>query len=150
MDYNAIKIIPYSRVDYDFVYQVKKDCYKTYVEQNWGEWNEEKQREFFVEFIRAYANNIMVICLNDEKIGFYHGEDLDENSYEIGNICIIKEYQGNGIGTKILKNLIDANADKDIYLQYFKQNPVVNLYKRLGFEMCEEKQYHYKMVLKRK
>ena len=27
--------------DYDFIYQVKKDAYKKYVEENFGEWKEE-------------------------------------------------------------------------------------------------------------
>ena len=34
----------YTPADYDFVYQTKKNAYKVYVEANWGEWNEEKQK----------------------------------------------------------------------------------------------------------
>lgn len=37
-----------------------------------------------------------------------------------------------------------------MYLRYFKQNPVVKLYERLGFEVIEELPYHFKMVLKAK
>ena len=40
---------------------------------------------------------------NDQRIGFYNGEIIDNGNYEIGNICIIPKYQGKGIGTKIEK-----------------------------------------------
>lgn len=36
----------------------------------------------------------------NEKIGFYNGEVSENGNYEIGNICIISECHGKGIGTK--------------------------------------------------
>ena len=140
----------YTDDDYEFVYETKKQVYKKYVEANWGEWNEDKQREMFADFIKTYGDKIQMIMMGYNKIGFYHGEDIGDNEYEIGNICIIPEYQGKGLGTKILKEIISEQRGKDIYLRYFKQNPVVRLYKRLGFEMIEELPYHYKMVLRQK
>lgn len=140
----------YTDDDYEFVYETKKQAYKKYVEANWGEWNEDKQREMFADFIKTYGDKIQMIMLGYNKIGFYHGEDIGDNKYELGNICIIPEYQGKGLGTKILKEIISEQSGKDIYLRYFKQNPVVRLYKRLGFEIIEELPYHYKMVLRQK
>ena len=49
----------------------------------------------------------------------------------------------------ILNNIIEENSSRNIYLRYFKQNPVGKLYERLGFEIVEEMPYHFKMVLKR-
>lgn len=139
---------PYTTKDYEFVYETKKVAYKIYVEINWGEWNETKQREMFVNFINTYGKDIKIIIENNKPIGFYHCENLENNGYEIGNICIIPECQGRGIGTKILNDIIEENKLKDIYLRYFKQNPVVKLYERLGFETIDEMPYHFKMVLK--
>ena len=141
---------PYTNEDYEFVYQTKKNAYKIYVEANWGEWNEGKQREMFVKFIEVYGKDIKIVLEVDKRIGFYHCEELEGEFLEIGNICIILECQGRGIGTRILKGIIGANKDKNIYLRYFKQNPVQKLYERLGFERVEELQYHYKMILKAK
>ena len=104
----------------------------------------------FVGFIDTYGKDIKIIMEEDERIGFYHCEELENEALEIGNICIIPECQGRGIGTRILKDVLEANKGKDIYLRYFKQNPVVNLYERLGFVMVEEMPYHFKMVLKAK
>lgn len=140
---------PYTDNDYDFVYDTKKVVYQKYVEKIWG-WDEEKQREMFVNFIDNYGKDILIVMEEDRRIGFYHGEDLENNGFEIGNICIVPECQSRGIGTRILKDILQANKDKDIYLQYFKQNPVVKLYERLGFEMLEELPNHFKMVLRTK
>lgn len=143
-------IKPFSLEDYEFVYNTKKTVYKQYVESNWGEWNEDTQQKMFAQFIDQFGNNIVIITINNNKIGFYHGENLDNNSYEIGNICIIPEYQGKGIGSTILKDIIAKHRHQDIYLRYFKQNPVERLYLRLGFEIIEEQPYHFKMKLKSK
>ena len=37
----------YENTDYEFVYEVKKNAYKKYVEQCWGKWNEKDQRNRF-------------------------------------------------------------------------------------------------------
>ena len=48
---------PYTKEDYDFVYDTKKVAYQKYVEANWGEWNDEKQREMFVMQFEAMRIN---------------------------------------------------------------------------------------------
>ena len=141
-----IKLIPYTDDNYEFVYEVKKDAYKKYVEECWGSWVEEDQRNFFKQYIDTFKYTILIIMDGDNKIGFYNGELLDNGNYEIGNICIIPEYQGKGIGTKILKEKIDENKDKNIEIQYFKQNPVGKLYERLGFIPSGETEFHYQMI----
>lgn len=139
----------YSAKDHQFVYDTKKNLYQKYVKANWGEWNEEKQKEFFKKFIETYEKDIMIIMLNDEKIGFYHGNNIDDENYEICNVCIVKNHQNKGIGTSIIKSLINEHKNQNIHLQYFKQNPVVKLYEKLGFEKTEQTTTHIKMILKK-
>lgn len=131
---------------YEFVYQVKKDAYKNYVIECFGTWDENIQRQYFAKFINQVKNNAYIICYKDKEIGFYNGEILEDGCYEVGNICIIKEYQGMGLGTQLLNYILEINKDRDIKIQYFKQNPVGNLYKRLGFNPYEETLHHYKMI----
>lgn len=131
---------------YDFIYQIKKNAYKKYVEECWGAWIEEEQQKYFENFINRVKNETYIIQLNGENIGFYNGETLKDGSYEIGNICIIPEYQGKGIGTQILKDIMELHKDQDLNIQYFKKNPVGNLYKRLGFEPSGETAYHCQMT----
>ena len=131
---------------YDFVYQVKKDAYKKYVEECWGSWVEENQQEYFKKFINQVKDDAYIIQLNGKDIGFYNGETLEDGSYEIGNICIIPEYQGMGIGTRILKDIMELHKEQDLHIQYFKQNPVGNLYEKLGFIPNGETEFHYQMI----
>lgn len=131
--------------DYDFIYQVKKDAYKKYVEMNFGEWKDELQREFFKIFMEKFKEGARIIIFQGIDIGFFNECETDY-IYEIGNICIIPEYQNQGIGTAILLDVIEKHADKEIRLQYFKQNPVGKLYERLGFRQCGETEYHYQMM----
>ena len=35
-------------------------------------------------------------CLKGEIVGFYNGREKDDNTFEIGNICIKPEYQNKG------------------------------------------------------
>ena len=144
--HNVLNLIPYTDEDYNFVYEVKKNAYKKYVEECWGSWNEEEQQKYFEKFILAVKNNAYIITHNEKKIGFYNGEILENGNYEIGNICIIPEYQGQGIGSKILREILQENFNRNIEIQYFKQNPVGNLYKRLGFVPNGETEFHYKMI----
>lgn len=130
--------------DYDFIYRVKKNAYIKYVEKNFGEWKDELQQEFFKAFMEKYKEGARIITFQGIDIGFYNDCET-EYTYEIGNICIIPEYQNQGIGTAILQDVIEKHADKEIHLQYFKQNPVGRLYERLGFEKCGETAYHYQM-----
>ena len=77
-----IKLVPYTDEDYEFVYKVKKNAYKKYVEECWGEWNEETQRQLFKRFIEKVKNNTFIIVCKDKKIGFYNGEFIDNGHYE--------------------------------------------------------------------
>ena len=145
------KLVPYTEEYYEFVYNVKKNAYMKYVEECWGNWNEEKQRKYFADFINKVKNDAYIIKYDNQDIGFYNGELIKDNTYEVGNICIIPEYQGKGIGTKLLKDIINKYNDYNIEIQYFKQNLVGNLYRRLEFIPNGETEYHYQMIrLRRK
>ena len=130
--------------DYDFIYQLKKDAYIKYVEMNFGEWKEEVQKALFKAFMEKFKEGMYIITFQGKDIGFYNACENDY-MYEIGNICIVPEYQNRGIGTAILQNVLAEHTDKEIHLQYFKQNPVGRLYERLGFERIGETPYHYQM-----
>lgn len=132
--------------DYEFVYKVKKDAYKKYVEHYWGKWNDIDQRNRFKEAIEKTFDRTYIIMVNNKRIGFYQGHLVNERTYYIENICIIPEYQGKGIGTELIKSILEKNSDKNVEIQYFKQNPVGKLYERLGFVDNGETEFHYQMI----
>ena len=128
-----------------FIYNLKKEVYQKYVEKIYGEWNEENQKKLFNKFMKESSKNIELIYLKDKLVGFYNGKTKDDRSFEIGNICIIPEYQNKRIGTAVLKEILFENKDKDIVLQCFKENPASKLYERMGFKKEIETQTHYIM-----
>lgn len=141
-----IQLRRYNDEDYEFVYKVKKTAYEKYVIECWGKWDEEEQKDYFDNFIKSIKNDAYIIQYDNMDIGFYNGKILDNGNYEIGNICIIPEYQNRGIGSRILKEILDKYPNKDIEIQYFKQNPVGKLYERLGFKRVGETKFHYQMT----
>jgi ribosomal protein S18 acetylase RimI-like enzyme len=71
-------------------------------------------------------------------------------------IAVFKEYRHLGIGTGLMNNLIDLTLTngirgyKQISLSVDKANYAVKMYKNLGFEIIEEREHDYLMVLKLK
>lgn len=136
----------YTDSDKEFVYQTKKEAYQKYFEKHFGSWNEEKQREYFNEYINKTFDNTFIIEDNKKSIGFYNEIDMEDGNCILGNICIIPDYQRRGIGTRVLKSIIASHQDNNIFIQYFKENPAGNLYKKLGFIPAGETEIYYQMV----
>jgi len=136
----------YEESDYNFIYNLKKLSYKGYVEEFFGEWNEEFQSKKFCEYMENSLSNIKIIMVDKERIGFVEGYLETDEKYEIGNICLLPSYQGKGIGSSYLNNLILENSNRDIYLGVFKTNPARKLYERFGFKIIDETNSHYLMI----
>ena len=51
-----------------FIYDLKKEVYQKYVEEIYGEWNEEIQKKLFDRFMKENSKNIELIYLKDEMV----------------------------------------------------------------------------------
>ena len=62
-------------------------------------------------------------------------------------IYILPEYQNHGIGTYLIRQVIDNahHEKKPVRLHVLKVNPAVGLYKRLGFRAISETDTHFVM-----
>ena len=79
-----VKLIKYNDNYKEFIYDVKKIVYKKYVEENWGPWNDEVQKELFDKFIDStIADDLWIIKYDDKEIGFYNGILLDKDMNEL-------------------------------------------------------------------
>lgn len=132
--------------DYDWLYRVKKNAFKRYVVENWGSWDAATQREYFRRFVEKYNDNIFIIQVDGKDIGFYAGNVAGNGNYHIGTIVITPEYQGQGIGKRVIREIIRNHRDQNIEVKYFKSNPVGELYRDLGFVPYGETQYHYHVI----
>lgn len=81
-----------------------------------------------------------MIQYNGKTIGMITSYQMDlgwYNGWYIGEIYLIKEYRGQGIGRIVLQNEIDNH--NLIRLNVFQNNThAIELYKSLGFEVVQE------------
>jgi ribosomal protein S18 acetylase RimI-like enzyme len=129
--------------DAEFLFQLLRATMREYVEQTWS-WDEKWQRAHFQERFDPAKNQIVV--LNDRDIGVI-AVDRREDEVFLGRIYILPEYQRRGIGTLLIKSVLDG-AFQDglpVRLRVLKVNPAKRLYERLGFTVIEEADTHYVM-----
>lgn len=79
--------------------------------------------------------------------------DYNTNSSAfISNVCVLSNYSGKGIASKLLKNgILDAknNRIREIKLEVSKENyAVIKLYKKHGFSFLREEEFNIIMELK--
>jgi len=118
------------------------------VELNIHNWPEQMKNQLIEMQYKGYEQMIKneypnaedyIITVNDEKAGRLQ-LNVNDFGIRIINISLLPAFHGNGIGTKIIRDVI-ADADikkKHVCLEVDKINPAFNLYKRLGFEIITQ------------
>ncbi len=135
---------PAAPVDSNVLYSVHEAAMRDYVAETWGSWDEAEQRAFWREH---WFPGREVIEVDGEMAGFLDVEDREDHVW-VGNIELHPGFQGQGIGTAIVRD-IQADAARcghDVRLQVLKVNPARRLYQRLGFELTGETETHHQMA----
>lgn len=134
---------PAKKSDYNFIYHLKSVCLKEYVSATW-DWNEEFQQSLIAEHFDP--KEIQVIIFDGQDIGQLSLEDQGKSLFLAG-IYILPAFQGRGIGSAILQDLLLNARSRQLLLclRVLKVNPARNLYERLGFQLIGENETHYLM-----
>ena len=111
-------------------------------------WNEEEKTKFIdfqfdaqhSHYSNSYKDaNFMIIVKDKRDVGRLYLWKT-EHQIRIMDIALLPEFRGNGIGTKILTELIkesDESGKKlNIHVEY--NNPALKLYERLGFKKIDD------------
>ena len=132
--------------DFDFLFELKKQNFKWYVDKIWG-WNDEDQKQRLKQDLEEHLAHKRIILIDNKSAGVYVVHTTENGDLFINEISILKEYQNKGIGRKILEEQLKENQSKGIrtILQVFKDNPAKSLYERLGFKVYGETETHYQM-----
>src|SRR5262245_48974473 len=71
----------------------------------------------------------------------------DEGSMRLIDIALIEEQRRQGVGTYLLRNLLDQCQKRDctLHLQVLQGSPAIRLYQRLGFRMAGEDSMYLRM-----
>jgi GNAT superfamily N-acetyltransferase len=132
-----------TQADYNFLYNLFRATMKDYVAQTWG-WDEAIQPGMFKD--RFDPEHSQIVVVDGRDVGVLSMERRDDVLF-IGNIQIMPEQQGHGLGTAIIKTILTQASREGIpvNLQVLKVNPARHLYERLGFVVTGETTTHYLM-----
>lgn len=134
--------------DLDRYIEVKRACYKTYVKEYYGGWDENIQIKMNTDVFNNMLKEtcFLKILFNNLVVGFFAYNELEDRIDGI-SIQLIEEAQRKGVGSFYLHNItsLSKKINKPIFLKVFRSNPAQNLYKRFGFEVYSETDSHYLM-----
>ncbi|PIS11024.1 MAG: hypothetical protein COT73_06175 [Bdellovibrio sp. CG10_big_fil_rev_8_21_14_0_10_47_8] len=89
--------------DYDFLKDVHHVTLKEHISKIWG-WNESNQDDFFEE--EFASGQIQIIKFSQADVGYLILHE-DTNLVYIVQLLILPEYQNRGLGSQILRDLIE-------------------------------------------
>jgi ribosomal protein S18 acetylase RimI-like enzyme len=133
--------------DMDFLADTFLRAMRPYITAARGSWDQVREDSQFRDQLRLGSTRI--ILDHRTSAGFFmtceQGLDL-----ELHTLCIMPEYQRQGLGTAAIRQIIAAarGHKRGIVLSVLKTNAGARrLYQRLGFIIIDETAYHYRMRL---
>lgn len=136
------KLVKASKKDIPRLIKYKKDIIYMYSKDL-----VEDERNKIDEYVITSANEMFEdyynIIIDDKIIGSILLKDMLQGKL-IDEIYIEKEFRNNGIGTDIIRKMLEKN--RNIYLWVYKENKkAISLYNRLGFIIVDETDSRYYM-----
>lgn len=136
------KLVKSSKKDIPRLVQYKKDIIYMY-SKDLAEDEKENINKYVITSVNEMFKDYYNIIIDDKIIGSICIRDL-ENAKLLDEIYLEKEFRNKGIGTDIIRKIIENN--ESVYLWVYKKNKkAVLLYKRLGFTIEEETNSRYYM-----
>lgn len=136
---------PCTDSDREWAYALKREAYLEVVERQFGPWDEKRQRTMFAARWNPAISQIIVV--DGAEVGLIATEERPDELW-IDEIQLAADWQGRGIGTAILLDLLSAatEAGKPLRLRVLRENTRArNLYERLGFHFFGESATHHMM-----
>jgi len=146
IDCSLINLIAGDETYKEFSYQVKKAAEGEYITSMFG-WDENVQRSYHSKAWQQQKPDI--ITYDGKPVGTIATIE-SEDCIEVGQFFILPEYQNKGIGTYLLKSILDRadRLGKNVTLRFLKNNPVKSLYVRNGFRIVDTSEILYYMERK--
>ena len=128
--------------DIDYLKQAKSNIIYTYA-NNLPEEEKNEINNYIDTSIPKELKEYKIILFNNKTIGCLLIKKQD-NGVLLDEIYLEESYRSLGIGTEIIKNILDIN--NIVYLWVYKENKkAVSLYKRLSFIIIDETESRYYM-----
>ena len=132
--------------DHDFLWQLKRQTMRSYVEKTWNRWNDAEQKDWFSRYFAPEAAQIIVV---DGRSAGRLEVTRSPQEMTLGTIEVSPEFQSQGVGAAVITSLQTEakSAAVPLRLQVLKANPRARqLYQRLGFTTTGENATHHLMA----
>ena len=145
MTFNQVSLRPASSQDLEFLLKLRLDCMHEHFERLGICYSKEQH----LERINYRFDSAKIVVKNHKKVGmvkFFR----DHDQWVIIQLQIAPEYQGQGIGSHLVKDIINKASQEGaaVSLSVLKNNPAQGLYERLGFEITDEFENDLSMIWK--
>lgn len=130
-----------SREDIDFIFYIRAQTMKDDFTRTFG-WDDDDQYKRAADEI----GQAQIIMINKEPIGVIKILTC-KHEFHLHQMQILPQYQGKGIGTTLLENLLDRADSQNFQVTLFvlKGARAKHLYDRMGFFIIEENANNFKM-----
>ena len=138
-----VRLAPCSTADKDFVFRVTEAAMRSYVEEAFGSWEADAQRRRSEASFDLATYRLVVV--DDVRAGILVVEDRSSEVF-LGKIFLLPEFQKRGIGTVLIRQLIERAAmeRKPLRLRVLRVNAGARrLYERLGFVVTHSTADHH-------
>lgn len=126
--------------DFQRLLQIRNQVLREYIEQVRG-WDEGLEEE---RFRKNFDPATTRVVLSDNCVIGFLGVRPENDVLYIAQAYIIPEYQGQGIGTALLRKVLDGDVPVELYVMKLNTG-ARRLYERLGFRIKSELETDYRM-----
>lgn len=143
-----IRLRPATPADDEFLYVLHRRALGDVIEATWGPWNDAVQRDFHRKWFAP--ETVEIVLVHGQPGGMLQAAMADAATFYISRIEIAPEAQGLGVGTTLLRRLVErarTSGASAVELHVLQGNRARELYERLGFVVVEEQPPKVRMRL---
>lgn len=136
-----MKVIELRELGMDNIEEIKNFFAEVFTKEPWNDdWSNQEQLHAYITDLIGNRNSLTLGLFEDNTmVGLTMGNIkhwYSGTEYYIDELCIKREEQGRGLGTKLLKAVeeyIKAKGMTHIFLQTEEDMPAYNFYRKKGF-----------------
>jgi ribosomal protein S18 acetylase RimI-like enzyme len=134
-----VRLRPCRAQDFTFARALYFETMRWAIERLFG-WDQAHQEESFAGWFQP--DEVSIITADGTDVGWIQ-QRTDRDAIFLGSIYVIPAMQRKGIGTHVIRTLIDLAGSRSqaVTLAVMKINPALGLYERLGFRITSEDEY---------
>jgi len=130
--------------DIEFARKTHHRAYHDVIVRQFGNFDEKMQDDFFAKSWKPETHQILMS--GGSEVGYCYIEYFPDHIFA-HELVLLPEFQGKGIGSKMLSKVIEEAKAKNIpiKLQVLKENQAQHLYRKLGFKDTGTTDTHIEM-----